>query len=274
MNTPVPPTATPTNTPLPGTPSATCGSYTVYQNAAGAYSAPGWNGTIKVGTAKNDTLAGTDGPDLLLGLGGNDLLKGQGGDDLLCGGDGNDLLQGFGGNDYLEGGNGNDVLNGGAGDYDVLVGGEGNDTLLDGDGVRSAQGSAGNDLLTLAVRNGWRDGNGQPLLTGIAGGYDNDTVALAVLNPTRFLIDITGDERDNPASPLEGNDDSLALAGVIESTSPIIKFEHRLVLSAETEVQIPSEEAGAEYLTEPVGEVIALDESLMTQQIFLPLVVR
>lgn len=227
-----------------------------------------------MGTDKNNTLTGTDGPDLLLGLGGNDLLKGQGGDDLLCGGDGNDLLQGFGGNDYLEGGNGNDVLNGGSGDYDILIGGEGNDTLLDGDGVRSVQGGAGNDLFTLAVRNGWRDASGQPRFSGVTGGYGNDTVALAVLNSTRFTVDLSGDEYDNPPSPLEGTNDSLALAGVIEPTSPLIKFEHRLVLSAETEVQIPSEEAGAEYLTEPVGEVIALDDSLMTQQIFLPLVVR
>ena len=267
----MPPTATPTN--IPGTVIAACGSYTVYQDATGAYSAPGWNGTIKVGTDKNNTLTGTDGPDLLLGLGGNDKLEGKGGDDVLCGGDGVDLLQGLGGNDYLEGGNGNDVLNGGAGDYDVLVGGEGNDTLLDGDGVRSAQGSAGNDLLTLAVRNGWRDGNGQPILTGIAGGYDNDTVALAVLNLTRFSIDITGDECDNPPSPLEGNDDSLALAGVIEPRSPLIKFEHHLVLSADAEVQIPSEEAGAEYLTEPVGEEIMIPAE-QVNRLFLPLINR
>jgi len=270
--TPVPPTATPTN--VPGTVIATCGGYTVYQDATGVYNAPGWNGAIKVGTDKNNTLTGTDGPDLLLGLGGNDKLEGKGGDDVLCGGDGVDLLQGLGGNDYLDGGNGSDVLNGGTGDYDVLVGGEGNDTLLDGDGVRSAQGGVGNDLFTLAVRNGWHDGSGQPILTGIAGGYGDDIVALAVLNPTRFLIDITGDERDNPPSPLEGNNDSVALAGVIEPTSPIIKFEHHLVVSADAEVQIPSEEAGAEYLTEAVGETIVLDDSLMTQRVFLPLVTR
>lgn len=253
---------------------ATCGSYTVNRDATGVYNAPGWNGAIKVGTDKNNTLTGTDGPDLLLGLGGNDLLKGQGGDDVLCGGDGVDLLQGLGGNDYLDGGNGSDVLNGGAGDYDVLVGGEGNDTLLDGDGVRNAQGGAGNDLFTLAVRNGWRDGNGQPILTGIAGGYDNDTVALAVLDLTRFTVDLSGDEYDNPPSEREGNNDSVALAGVIEPSSPIIKFEHHLVLSADAEVQIPSEEAGPEYLTEPVGDEALLDDTTLSQRLFLPLVMR
>ena len=227
-----------------------------------------------MGTDKNNTLTGTDGPDLLLGLGGNDLLKGQGGDDLLCGGDGVDLLQGLGGNDYLDGGNGNDVLNGGTGDYDVLVGGEGNDTLLDGDGVRSAQGGAGNDLFTLAVRNGWRDGSGQPRFSGVTAGYGNDIVALAVLNSTRFTVELSGDEYDNPSSALEGQNDSLALAGVIEPTSPIIKFEHQLVVSADAETSIPSEEAGAEYLTEPVGDAAALDDSLMAPRVFLPLVVR
>lgn len=34
----------------------------------------------------------------------------------------------------------------------------------------------------------------------------------------------------------------------------LIKFEHRLVLSADATVAIPDEEAGAEYLTEPVGD--------------------
>lgn len=252
----------------------TCGSYTVYQDATGVYSAPGWNGAIKVGTDKNNTLTGTDGPDLLLGLGGNDKLNGQGGDDLLCGGDGVDLLQGLGGNDYLDGGNGSDVLNGGTSDYDVLVGGDGNDTLLDGDGVRNAQGGAGNDLFTLAVRNGWRDASGQPRFSGVTAGYGNDVVALAVLNSTRFTIDLSGDEYDNPSNALEGQNDSLALAGVIEPTSPIIKFEHRLVVSAEAEASIPSEEAGTEYLTEPVGEESLADETTLSQRVFLPLVVR
>ena len=285
-NTPVAPTATPTNTPLPptatptptpsGTLIGTCGVYTVYKNG-NTYSAAGWSGAIKVGTNSNNTLTGGSGRDLMLGLGGNDKLNGKGGDDVLCGGDGVDQLLGVAGNDYLDGGSGNDVLNGGTGDYDELVGGDGNDTLLDGDGVKSAQGGGGNDLFTLAVRNGWRDQNGQPRFTGVAGGYGNDTVALAILNLTRFFVDITGDERDNPPSPLEGTNDSLALAGVIDPASTIIKFERRLVLSAEAEANIPSEETGAEYLTEPVGddsEATPEEQSPVevTTQLFLPLV--
>ncbi|MEZ4734452.1 MAG: hypothetical protein R3E79_45760 [Caldilineaceae bacterium] len=162
------------------------------------------------------------------------------------------------------------MLNGGSGDYDELLAGEGNDVLLDGDGVVDAQGGPGNDLFTLALRNGWRDGNG-PRFSGLTAGYGNDVVGLAILNTTRFLVDITGDERDEPASPLEGTNDSLALAGVIDPASTLIKFEHQLVLSADAAVDIPSEEAGAEYLTEPVGEE-GVGE--LNNQLFLPLVNR
>ncbi|MEZ4860228.1 MAG: hypothetical protein R3C14_02925 [Caldilineaceae bacterium] len=246
---------------------ASCGGYDVYANG-GAYTAPGWSGTILVGTNGNNTLNGSNGADLILGLGGNDLIKGNGGDDVICGGDGVDLLLGYAGNDYLDGGSGNDVLNGGNGDYDVLVANDGSDTLLDGDGVSKAAGGAGNDTFVLALRKGWRNQSGQPRFDGLAAGYGNDVVGLVILNPVRFLVDITGDERDNPASPQEGNKDSLALAGVIDPTSTIIKFERKLVLSADAEQTIPGEEDGAEYLTEPVGEEV------QGNQIFLPVVVN
>jgi Ca2+-binding RTX toxin-like protein len=125
------------------------------------YTAAGWTGTIKVGTSSNNALGGGNGADLMLGLGGNDKLDGKGGDDVLCGGDGADLLDGGAGNDTLDGGAGNDVLNGGTGDFDTMLGGEGNDVLLDGTGVISAQGGPGNDVITIALRDGWRDPQGQ-----------------------------------------------------------------------------------------------------------------
>ena len=206
-------------------------------------------------------------------MGGNDLLRGNGGDDVLCGGDGVDLLQGLAGNDYLDGGFGNDVLNGGSGDYDELAGGEGNDVLLDGDGIRNAAGGPGNDLFTLVLRNGWRDDAGQARFAGLTAGYGNDTVGLAILNSARFFVDISGDEHDNPASPLEGTNDALALAGVIDPAATFSKFEQRLILSADAMVEIPAEEAGAEYLTEPVGEegVVPVEQ---LNYFFLPLVNR
>lgn len=251
----------------PGTVVESCGGYTVYRNG-NTYIAPGWTGTIKVGTNSNNTLTGGNGPDLILGLGGNDLITGNGGNDVACGGTGADLLLGLDGNDFLDGGANDDVLNGGNGDYDQLIAGAGDDTLLDGDGVQTAQGGAGNDLLTIALRNGWRDGNGQPRFAGLAAGYGNDTAILLILNLTRFFVDITGDERDVPPSPQEGRNDNLALAGVIDPASTIIKFEHKLVISAEAEQKIPAAEAGAEYLTEPVGD--GTDQIGPSNQLFLP----
>ena len=250
-----------------------CGGYEVRQ-VGSSYSAAGWSGAIKVGTNGNNTLKGANSPDLILGLGGNDKIDGKGGDDVLCGGDGVDLLLGMAGNDHLDGGAGNDVLNGGSGDYDELVGGEGNDVLLDGDGVRNVSGGAGSDLFTLALRNGWRDGNGQARFAGLSGGYGNDAVGLAILNPVQFFVDISGDERDTPASPLEGANDKLALASVIDPASTIIKFEQQLVLSADATVQIPDEEAGAEYLSEPVGDERTEDAGALNNQLFLPLINR
>lgn len=269
---------------------ATCGPITVYRNPQGQLVAPGWVGTIRLGTAANNTINGAAGPDLILGLGGNDALDGKAGDDLICGGDGIDLLTGAAGNDTLDGGAGNDVLNSGVGDFDSLSGGEGNDVLLDGDGVISALGGPGNDAFTLALRNGWRDRNGQPRFTGLAAGYGNDAVGLAILNPVRFYLDITGDERDEPASPLEGTTDGLVLAGLIDPASVIIKFERRAGVANRGIDSEPSvdftdffvdpttltDASGATFLTEPVGGDTAVEEgeqAVETRvQLYLPLI--
>ena len=248
---------------------ANCGGYDVYRTPQGQYTAAGWSGAILVGNANGNTLNGGSGPDLILGLGGNDSIKGNGGDDILCGGDGVDLIHGGAGNDYLDGGNGSDVLNGGAGDYDQLIGGDSADTLLDGDGVSSVQGGPGNDVITFTLRNGWRDQNGQARFAGLAAGYGDDTVGLAILGSTSFLLDITGDERDNPASPLEGTNDALALGGVINPASTIIKFEQQVVVTAAESTL--TDESGAEYLTEGVGEEVPTTQA---SQIFLPQISR
>ena len=253
----------------PGTLVDNCGGYTVYRNGSD-YIVPRWSGAVKVGTDRNNTITGNSGADLILGLGGNDLLTGNGGDDLICGGNGVDLLLGLAGNDTLDGGVGNDVLNGGSGDYDQLLAGVGNDVLLDGDGVLTAQGGAGNDLLTIALRNGWRDSNDAARFAGLAAGYDNDTVGLLILDTTSFLVDITGDERDEPPSAQEGTNDKLSLVGMIDPASTIIKFEQQLVITASAEIAIPDAEAGVAYLTEPVGEEAVGGSAI--HQLFLPLV--
>ncbi len=216
----------------------------------------------------------------------------KGGDDLLCGGAGVDLLLGGDGNDFLDGGVGNDVLNGGNGDYDQLLGGDGNDTLLDGDGVNRAQGGAGDDLLTLALRNGWLDQNGQPRFTGLTAGYGNDLVGLAILNRVPFFLDMSGDERDEPPSPLEGANDRLVLAALRDPASSIIKFEQQVrSASEETAPEVPvtfaafpvdpttlTNESGERFLTEAVGgddvEEVGDQVDELRNKLFLPLINR
>lgn len=262
-----------------------CGGYTVYQGN-GSYTAAGWGGSIKVGTNAANTITGTSGPDLLLGLGGNDVIDGKGGDDVICGDEGVDLLSGAMGNDSLDGGNGNDVLNGGTGDYDILSGGAGNDVLLDGDGVINAQGGAGNDTFAIALRNGWRNPTNQPRFTGLAAGYGNDAVGLAILGNIRFYIEISGDEPGSTPNPLDGTNDALVFAGRIESGSQIVKFERGVVLTANVADEAPqsfdgflvdpttlTDESGAEFLAELADEE-AKTETEPTNQVFLPVVSR
>jgi Ca2+-binding RTX toxin-like protein len=262
-----------------------CGGYDVYQ-VNGGYSAAGWSGSILAGTNANNTLNGGSGADLILGLGGNDHLDGQTGDDVLCGGDGVDLLQGGAGNDVLDGGAGSDVLNGGGGDYDSLIGGENNDVLLDGNGVLSALGGPGDDAFAIALRNGWRDPDDQPRFTGLAAGYGDDAVGLAILGSTRFYIEISGDEPGAAPDPLDGARDALVFAGRIEDNSQIVKFERGIVLAASVADEEPTsfdgfladpttltDESGAEFLSEPAGEA-ATEEANQTNRIFLPVVTR
>ena len=100
-----------------------------------------------VGTAANDTLAGTKLADVIVGLGGNDAISGGGGDDVICGGAGNDRLAGGTGNDVLVGAAGNDRLLGQDG-TDQLFGLGGGDRLSGGPGPLDAcDGGAGTDAL-------------------------------------------------------------------------------------------------------------------------------
>jgi len=139
---------------------------------------------IFTGTARNDTIIGSNNPDTirarrggdlifsygdgsgvggvpppidpagggaldadkLFGGAGNDTFYGGGGDDIIRGGMGQDLLFGDDGADLLFGGAGNDRLHGGAGE-DSLNGGTGNDTLRGDAGDDLLLGGAGNDSL-------------------------------------------------------------------------------------------------------------------------------
>ena len=146
-------------------------------------------------------------------------------------------------------------------------------------------------MFTIALRKGWRNQSGQPSFNGLTAGYGDDAVGLAVLDTAGFMLDISGDERDNPASPLEGQNDSLALVGVIDPASQIIKFEQQLGLTASVESSLVeqgfaidpttlTDESGAEFLTEPAGgdepveEGEATEEVAQPNRIFLPVINR
>jgi hypothetical protein len=98
-------------------------------------------------------------------------------------------------------------------------------------------------------------------------------------------IDISGDERDAPAHPQEGTTDALTRAGRFTTDSTIIKFERQTVSAAGAEGVLLSfdgflvdpttltDESGAEFLTEPVGEE-APTEAAGLNRIFLPVVTR
>ena len=139
----------------PGTYIISCGGYDVFRTSSGQYVAPGWTGTIKVGTTGNDNLSGGSGTDLIVGLGGNDNLVGGSGDDVVCGNEGADTLNGGSGADRLYGGEGNDALIGGS-ENDVMVGDAGDDSLDGGSGSDTMSGGDGNDTLI--------------------GGFDNDVM--------------------------------------------------------------------------------------------------
>lgn len=167
------------------------------------------NDTVLSG-AGDDLIRGGVGNDLLDGGAGDDAIHGGEGDDRLVGGLGDDFLFGEAGNDTLVGGAGNDLLDGGDGidtaDYsaettgitvdlaagkahggdiglDILqgienvVGGSGNDVLI-GDGKANVlSGGAGNDHLVVSDGDTAVGGDGDDLIEGIAGNFNQIAVS-------------------------------------------------------------------------------------------------
>lgn len=117
------------------------------------------------GTAKNETLLGTNGDDVIFGLEGIDKIYGHGGNDCLVGGPGIDRLFGETGNDVLFGNDGNDTMYGGVGE-DMLFGGAGNDDMRGENDNDYIEGNSGNDDIT--------GGNGNDEIYGGDGRDDID----------------------------------------------------------------------------------------------------
>ena len=174
----------------------------------------------------NDRIRGNNDNDWLNGGPGRDNIRGGNGDDHIDGGDDRDDLRGGNGNDVIGGGDGDDTIRGDRGDYDRMFGGDGEDDIRDHDGALGAHGGPGDDYISIRLRNGWVDNNGNFRFDGkLSGGYGNDFVKLDIRGSNVFFINITGDERDDPPSPLEGDEDQLDLRGNINPGSVIIKFE-------------------------------------------------
>lgn len=137
----------------------------------------------------------------LYGEAGDDLIMGSNGQQLLDGGDGNDYI--FGGEDFasadrdtLIGGAGNDTLISGnieapsagrEGNGDLMQGGTGDDYIEGGSANETMEG--GDDADTFAVL----DNFGTDIITGGAGGTDDDTIDLSALTGP-VTVNYTGNE--------------------------------------------------------------------------------
>ncbi|MFD0982099.1 calcium-binding protein [Tropicimonas aquimaris] len=107
----------------------------------------GFGGADRInGGLGSDRIDGGGGDDRIEGDAQNDRLSGGGGKDVVLGGDGRDSLEGGRGADTLKGGEDNDDLDGGAG-KDRLLGGAGKDRLLGGSGNDRLSGGTGDDIL-------------------------------------------------------------------------------------------------------------------------------
>ncbi|KKR86617.1 MAG: NHL repeat-containing protein [Candidatus Curtissbacteria bacterium GW2011_GWA1_41_11] len=110
-----------------------------------------------IGTAKAETLNGTQGNDLIMGLEGADKINGLGGDDCILGGEGADKINGNNGKDAIFGEGGADTINGNNGD-DTILGGKGGDTLKGENGQDKIFGNEDADTID--------GGNGEDYIEG------------------------------------------------------------------------------------------------------------
>jgi Ca2+-binding RTX toxin-like protein len=162
--------------------------------------------TIAIGgSAKSDTLLGTEGDDLIYGLGKNDLILGLDGADEIHGGDGNDSIDGGTGSDALYGEEGNDTLDLSGGNSGMAFGGLGNDRLIGSAvGYSDLRGDEGNDVIEAGADGASLDGGaGDDRLVGGAaadqftGGAGLDLFVLgAVWSADAFFGDIIWDFED------------------------------------------------------------------------------
>jgi hypothetical protein len=138
------------------------------------------NGRYDAGTARDNTMKGTDLADRLYGLRGDDSLIGRAGDDRLWGGKGSDVIRGGKGADDMNGGTGRDLADYSTSSTGVNVSlyrGKGTEGHAKGDrlvGIEMLQGSDHADRLSGdAGANALSGGRGNDTLRG---GWGEDTL--------------------------------------------------------------------------------------------------
>jgi beta-lactamase regulating signal transducer with metallopeptidase domain len=102
-------------------------SFTTVSGTTGTAAQVPTNGVYQ-GSAKADTISGTDADEVLKGYAGPDRLSGGAGRDDIRGGAGADTMRGGAGADTIKGGRGSDVIRGGAG-RDTIDAGAGDDIV-------------------------------------------------------------------------------------------------------------------------------------------------
>jgi Ca2+-binding RTX toxin-like protein len=102
--------------------------------------------SIKIGTAKNDELLGSNRGNIFDAFSGDDNLYGGDSDDILNGNTGNDFISGGTGDDILFGDENNDIILGDKG-WDLIFGGKGNDSIHSREGDDIVYGNRNDDFI-------------------------------------------------------------------------------------------------------------------------------
>ena len=112
------------------------------------------NGSSRVGTIHDDSIAGSAGGDEIFALSGKDTIQSLDGNDTIYAGYDDDVMSAGAGDDRIDGSNGHDHINADQGN-DTVTGGSGYDTITGGTGADNLNGDEGADIVN--------------------GGYDDDT---------------------------------------------------------------------------------------------------
>jgi|GEM_PF-200941 len=128
------------------------------------YPKPTGTSTAKrIGTHRDDVLAGTPADEVFCGLGGDDEFLCNGGGDWVNAGDGNDTVHLGDGDSHVYGEGGDDTIHEGSGGRNCISGGRGNDTVF----------------ITKGRRRTGIDSSNPDKETTVSGGEGTDTVELA-----------------------------------------------------------------------------------------------